>query len=299
MPATTELEDTGQPVLHGQHRRCTEPPPPTLRRPTLRGRDAPHRFVSRLNPVLPVRRPALPDRPPRATLGHTRRASRGSACRATSAAERHTATSTSSMWAWQRRSAARAAASASGSSASPRRAVPACGGRLIETEERRRETKAGFATRKECQAAMAKVLVAVEESSLRRAHQDHRARVPAEGVAAGHPRHDQTDDLPQLRAARRLPHRAPHRHRQAGEALRRDDQRPLRQARPERQEERQERPLRPLHPPRARRPAPGAQGRRAVGPALAQPHRVSRPAQGERLRSRDEDLERRAAGGLP
>ena len=40
---------------------------------------------------------------------------------------------------------------------------PVCGGRLLEAEERRRETKAGFATRKECQAAMAKVLVAVQE----------------------------------------------------------------------------------------------------------------------------------------
>ena len=47
----------------------------------------------------------------------------------------------------------------------PKESCPSCGGRLIETEERRRETKAGFATRKECQAAMAKVLVAVEESS--------------------------------------------------------------------------------------------------------------------------------------
>ena len=35
----------------------------------------------------------------------------------------------------------------------------------LETEERRRETKAGFKTRKEAQAAMSKVLVAVEEHS--------------------------------------------------------------------------------------------------------------------------------------
>ena len=39
---------------------------------------------------------------------------------------------------------------------------PSCGSRLSETEERRRETKAGFRTRKEAQAAMSKVLVAVE-----------------------------------------------------------------------------------------------------------------------------------------
>jgi integrase len=40
---------------------------------------------------------------------------------------------------------------------------PKCGGTLKETEERRRETKAGFATQKECQAAMNKLLVAVEQ----------------------------------------------------------------------------------------------------------------------------------------
>ncbi len=42
---------------------------------------------------------------------------------------------------------------------------PSCGGRLLETEERRRETRAGFKTRREAQAAMARVLVAVEERS--------------------------------------------------------------------------------------------------------------------------------------
>jgi hypothetical protein len=40
---------------------------------------------------------------------------------------------------------------------------PAWGGALTETEERRRETKAGFPTQKECQAAMNKLLVAVEQ----------------------------------------------------------------------------------------------------------------------------------------
>ena len=42
---------------------------------------------------------------------------------------------------------------------------PACGGKLTETEERRRAVKAGFRTQKEAQAAMAKVMVAVEEQS--------------------------------------------------------------------------------------------------------------------------------------
>ena len=45
----------------------------------------------------------------------------------------------------------------------PKESCPSCGGALKETEERRRETKAGFATRKECQAAMNKLLVAVEQ----------------------------------------------------------------------------------------------------------------------------------------
>jgi len=47
----------------------------------------------------------------------------------------------------------------------PREKCPKCGGALTETEERRRETKAGFATQKECQAAMNKLLVAVGEQN--------------------------------------------------------------------------------------------------------------------------------------
>jgi integrase len=45
----------------------------------------------------------------------------------------------------------------------PKERCPKCGGTLDETEERRRETKAGFATQKECQTAMNKLLVAVEQ----------------------------------------------------------------------------------------------------------------------------------------
>jgi len=47
----------------------------------------------------------------------------------------------------------------------PKGVCPKCGGRLIATEERRRQTKAGFATRKEAQATLNKVLVAIEEQS--------------------------------------------------------------------------------------------------------------------------------------
>jgi len=47
----------------------------------------------------------------------------------------------------------------------PKESCPACGGALTETEERRRETRAGYGTRKECQAAMNKLLVSVEQQS--------------------------------------------------------------------------------------------------------------------------------------
>ena len=47
----------------------------------------------------------------------------------------------------------------------PRPACPRCGGALVESEERRRTTKAGFATRKECAQAMNRLLVAVAEQS--------------------------------------------------------------------------------------------------------------------------------------
>ena len=45
----------------------------------------------------------------------------------------------------------------------PKESCPKCGGELTETEERRRAIKGGFRTQKECQAAMNKVLTAVEE----------------------------------------------------------------------------------------------------------------------------------------
>ena len=45
----------------------------------------------------------------------------------------------------------------------PLKECPKRGGELTETEERSRETKAGFATQKECEAATNKLLVKVEE----------------------------------------------------------------------------------------------------------------------------------------
>ena len=47
----------------------------------------------------------------------------------------------------------------------PLKACPHCGGKLDQLEERRRQTKAGFSSRKEAQAALNKVLVAVAERS--------------------------------------------------------------------------------------------------------------------------------------
>jgi integrase/predicted RNA-binding Zn-ribbon protein involved in translation (DUF1610 family) len=44
----------------------------------------------------------------------------------------------------------------------PKESCPKCGGVLTETEERRRAIRGGFATRRECEAALAKVLAAVE-----------------------------------------------------------------------------------------------------------------------------------------
>jgi integrase len=45
----------------------------------------------------------------------------------------------------------------------PKAACPKCGGKLGETEERRRQTQAGFASKKDCQASMAKVIGAIDE----------------------------------------------------------------------------------------------------------------------------------------
>jgi site-specific recombinase XerD len=47
----------------------------------------------------------------------------------------------------------------------PKQSCPACNGELRETEERRRAIKGGYATQKECQAAMNKLLVAVEQQT--------------------------------------------------------------------------------------------------------------------------------------
>ncbi len=47
----------------------------------------------------------------------------------------------------------------------PKEVCPRCGGQLVEREERRRMTKGGFATRKECAAAMNKALAALADET--------------------------------------------------------------------------------------------------------------------------------------
>ncbi len=47
----------------------------------------------------------------------------------------------------------------------PKERCPKCGGELHETAERRRAIKGGFATRRECEAALAKVLASLEAQS--------------------------------------------------------------------------------------------------------------------------------------
>ena len=49
----------------------------------------------------------------------------------------------------------------------PKECCPKCGGELAESEERRRAIKGGFATRRECEAALAKVLAALEAQTFR------------------------------------------------------------------------------------------------------------------------------------
>ncbi len=78
---------------------------------------------------------------------------------------------------------------------------------------------------------MNKLLVAVEQHDLRGADQGVGQGVPDQGVAAGRQGDDQALDLQLLRAARRVPHRAAHRHGEAAEAQRIAGQRPLREAR--------------------------------------------------------------------
>ena len=91
----------------------------------------------------------------------------------------------------------------------PKESCPKCGGELCETEERRRAIKGGYATRKECQAALHKVPDGSRGAHLRCADAHHRQGLPAGRVAAGHQGHAATDHLRQLHDARPAAHHPP------------------------------------------------------------------------------------------
>ena len=163
----------------------------------------------------------------------------------------------------------------------PKESCPSCAGSLKDTEERRRQTKAGFATRKECLAEMNSLLVAVEQQ---------RYRAPTKATVREYLRDEW---LPAVKATIRPStyssyvqhvecHITPHiGSREAAEALRQPGQRPLREARRDGQEERHERPRAADHPPRPRLPAQGLQGCGQVGTHLEEPARCRRPTEQE------------------
>ena len=182
----------------------------------------------------------------------------------------------------------------------PLKACPKCGGELTETEERRRETKAGFATQKECEAAMNKLLVKVEE------------QVYVPPTKASVREYLTKEWLPAVKATIRpttyrsyeqhvMCHIAPHVGSvKLAKLTGQPGQPPLREARRDRQEGWQDGPLCPHHPPRAHLPAQGLQGRGQVGTAAEEPGRRRRPAEhAGRGEEGDEDLERQAAEGVP
>ena len=180
----------------------------------------------------------------------------------------------------------------------PKPCCPKCGGTLLETEERRRKTQAGFATRKDAEAAMCKVMTRGRGAQLRRPHSHHREGVPAEGVAAGDQGHRAADHLRQLCDPRRGPHRAGPRIAAALTSLGPGDQRLLCQAAGERSPARQGLPLPRHRAARACHPASGPQGCRALATAGGQSGRCRRSTEGQEQPAGAARLERGAAGRL-
>ena len=182
----------------------------------------------------------------------------------------------------------------------PKESCPACGGRLRETEERRRAIKAGFASRKEAQAAMAKVMVAVEERSyVAPSRLTVREYLTKEWLPAieSTVRPTTYRSYEQHVSFHIVPHIGSLKLEKVNGATLNALYAKLASRR---QARRQARPLAPHGAPRPRLPAPRLPRRRALGAPLSQPGRCRRPAQGGRPRvARDEDLERRAGAGLP
>ena len=88
----------------------------------------------------------------------------------------------------------------------PKGCCPRCGGELAETEERRRAIKGGFATRRECEAALAKVLAALEAQTFRPPTRITVKAFLLRRVAAHRQRHPAPDHLRKLRDARARAH---------------------------------------------------------------------------------------------
>ena len=165
-------------------------------------------------------------------VGETIRSAKEAApCKATSeGADRQDRGSTSSMSAATAPSAARAAGRRFWIERRPKEVCPACGGELRETEERSRETKGGFACRKDCQAALTRKLTTLAEHTYvlpsRLSLREFLLKVWLPAIESG----VRADDTLRLSHAGRAAPRAAAGSGAAAELKRRPDQRPLRQA---------------------------------------------------------------------
>ena len=176
----------------------------------------------------------------------------------------------------------------------PREACPRCGGELTETEERRRAIKGGFATRKDCEAALAKILVSLEAQSF-----TPPTKVTVKQFLTGEwlptvKGSLRPDDLRLVCDAHPRAHPAASRRPAAAEAhpARSTPSTPaLLERRPR---ARSGRPLYLLGAPRARRAAQGLQGRGALGTPGNQPGRCADPPKAATRRPRED-----AVSGTP
>ena len=141
---------------------------------------------------------------------------------------------------------------------------------LLETEERRRKTQAGFATRKDAEAAMCKVMTRGRGAQLRRPHSDHRAGVPAARSGCRRSRAPcGPPPSPAMRPTSRATSCRPWDRCSSRVCQRPGDQRLLCQAAGERPPAGQGLPLPRHRAARACHPASGTEGCRALAAALA------------------------------